>query len=614
MRTIKIISSFFLVLFYAGHIYCQEDTDERVKNLLLRLPELQKNEDNINLVETLIQVIEIKPDYIVAKKVLGGLISNKLDQLKIDLMARPGLLEKAINYSIDYISESLGTIFLLRKYYMQRDREKIRQILEKMIMSPAQRDLSSAVLLTFDPSVDKELYNEILQVLMSLVDNKSKINLLVYYYLTNQKESLINTIQQTDFNEVPGQIALSDILKLDPATDPVSFKLLFPKLMSSISENEILKIDNVDSLYILGKNFFFCGDELKASSIFGKIYSIFEKQPSEDYNKMFYWGICCLFKDQQYRAKLIFDQIYKFGDDSVRENFKRKLEWWNENLFYTSYTDELLKAYFGKSVEEEVIANKADSLSQTTTVNDFRDKQKIDGTYYALVIGIADYLDYHITSLFHPVKDAENFATLLKTNFTFDEKNITILKNPTRTDILKEIFKLRKNLNESDNLLIFYAGHGFWDEDIQQGYWLPSDAEYDDISNWISNSDIRDYIKGIKSQHTLLISDACFSGGIFKTRDVSDNSDISFEEMYKYISRRAITSGAIKTVPDKSVFIEYLMKRLEDDNEKYLTSQQLYVRMKEAVINNSPTRQTPLYGIIQETGDEGPGDFIFIKK
>ena len=269
--------------------------------------------------------------------------------------------------------------------------------------------MSSAVLLTFDPSVDKELYNEILQVLMSLVDNKSKINLLVYYYLTNQKESLINTIQQTDFNEVSGQIALSDILKLDPDTDPVLFKLLFPKLMSNISENEILKMDNADSLYILGKNFFFCGDELKASSVFGKIYSIFEKQPSEDYNNLFYWGISCLFKDQQYRAKLIFDQIYKFGDDTVRENFKRKLEWWNENFFYTSYTDELLKAYFGKSVEEEVIADNADSSSQTTTVNDFRDKQKIDGTYYALVIGIADYLDYHITSLFHPVKDAGKF-------------------------------------------------------------------------------------------------------------------------------------------------------------------------------------------------------------
>ena len=125
-----------MVLFFAGHIYCQEDTDERVKNLLLRVPELQKNEDYINLVETLIQVIEIKPDYIVAKKMLGGLISNKIDQLKVDLMARPGLLEKAINYSLNYISESIGAVFLLHKYYMQRDREKIREILEKMIMSP----------------------------------------------------------------------------------------------------------------------------------------------------------------------------------------------------------------------------------------------------------------------------------------------------------------------------------------------------------------------------------------------------------------------------------------------------------------------------------------------
>ncbi len=138
MTIIKIFPVLFLVLFYADHLYCQEDTDERVQNLLLSLPEMQKNEDNINLVETLIQIIEIKPDYIVAKKMLGGLISGKLERLKFDLMSRPGLLEKAINYSLAYISESIGAVFLLQKYYMQRDREKIREILEKMMMSPGQ--------------------------------------------------------------------------------------------------------------------------------------------------------------------------------------------------------------------------------------------------------------------------------------------------------------------------------------------------------------------------------------------------------------------------------------------------------------------------------------------
>jgi hypothetical protein len=40
--------------------------------------------------------------------------------------------------------------------------------------------------------------------------------------------------------------------------------------------------------------------------------------------------------------------------------------------------------------------------------------------------------------------------------------------------------------------------------------------------------------------------------------------------------------------------------------------QKLFTSLREAVINNSPTHQTPLYGAISETGDEG-GDFIFVR-
>ncbi len=64
-------------------------------------------------------------------------------------------------------------------------------------------------------------------------------------------------------------------------------------------------------------------------------------------------------------------------------------------------------------------------------------------------------------------------------------------------------------------------------------------------------------------------------------------------------------------VPDKSVFIEYLIKRLDTNKKKYLASEQLYSSMKEAVINNSPN--IPQYGTIQNVGDEG-GDFIFIRR
>jgi hypothetical protein len=72
-----------------------------------------------------------------------------------------------------------------------------------------------------------------------------------------------------------------------------------------------------------------------------------------------------------------------------------------------------------------------------------------------------------------------------------------------------------------------------------------------------------------------------------------------------------MTSGTFTEVPDQSVFIKYLIDRLQNNLEKYLTSEQLFSRFRMAVINNSSV--LPQYGVIQDVGDEG-GDFIFILK
>ena len=74
-----------------------------------------------------------------------------------------------------------------------------------------------------------------------------------------------------------------------------------------------------------------------------------------------------------------------------------------------------------------------------------------------------------------------------------------------------------------------------------------------------------------------------------------------------------MTSGAMTMVPDKSVFLEYLIQRLDENSNYFLSSEQLFASFKIAVINNSSTSQVPQYGEIRETGDEG-GDFLFIRK
>ncbi|MEM9299441.1 MAG: hypothetical protein AAGA64_13780, partial [Bacteroidota bacterium] len=70
---------------------------------------------------------------------------------------------------------------------------------------------------------------------------------------------------------------------------------------------------------------------------------------------------------------------------------------------------------------------------------------------------------------------------------------------------------------------------------------------------------------------------------------------------------------ALKTVPDKSVFIQYLNRNLANNQAPLLSAEQLFQSFKVAVINNSPNGQVPQYGPIGQAGDEG-GDFIFLRR
>ncbi len=230
--------------------------------------------------------------------------------------------------------------------------------------------------------------------------------------------------------------------------------------------------------------------------------------------------------------------------------------------------------------------------------------------YIGLLIGIDSYNDGEIDDLANPISDASKLAKVLEDYYSFDE--ITVLKNATRREIIQALDDLASRVESKDNLLIFYAGHGIWNEQLHQGYWLPKDASKTSKAQWLSNSTIRDYIGGIDAKHTLLISDACFSGGILRERGIFTNGRAMLE-LYKLPSRKAMTSGTLNTVPDESVFMQYLLKTLKLNLDPLMSADQLFRKFKTAVINNSPNGQVPQYGPIIQAGDEG-GDFIFLRQ
>ncbi|HAM97314.1 MAG TPA: hypothetical protein DCQ26_01780 [Marinilabiliales bacterium] len=240
------------------------------------------------------------------------------------------------------------------------------------------------------------------------------------------------------------------------------------------------------------------------------------------------------------------------------------------------------------------------------------------GRYFALIIGIDSYSG-EWKPLKNAVNDAKSVETQLRNRYEFHSIRTLFNEQATRANILKEYEWLMANVRENDNLLIFYSGHGDYNESLQRGFWVPADATNSSVSGLIANTDIQSFLSGIKSKHTFLIADACFSGDIFRGKTLTipyENSFKYYNQIYSKPSRTALTSGGIEPVMDggkegHSVFSYYLLKSLTNNENQFFDASQLYNDLKVAVINNS--NQTPGFSPIVNTGDEG-GQFIFIKK
>lgn len=238
------------------------------------------------------------------------------------------------------------------------------------------------------------------------------------------------------------------------------------------------------------------------------------------------------------------------------------------------------------------------------------------GNYHALVIGNDDYR--LLPRLGGAVAGSTEVARILRDDYGF---SVTVLTDASRLDILVTFNTFRQRLTESDNLLIYYSGHGRSDGNGKDSYWLPVDAEPADRNSWIPNRAVTAFLDAMTVRQALVATDSCYSGTLSNGSIAAidwgseDARRAGLQNASKRRSRVAMTSAwcdpsttfAGQATPFTRAFLEILRA-----NWDALPGQEMFslLRLRMATLERPVAMGTPQYVPIKYAGHEA-GDFVF---
>jgi len=247
------------------------------------------------------------------------------------------------------------------------------------------------------------------------------------------------------------------------------------------------------------------------------------------------------------------------------------------------------------------------------------DASKLDRSDYAILFTTNDYDNW--PDLVNPVNDGRMIADELKKNYGY---KVEIVEGGSQSDILKKLREYaEKKYKPLDQLFIFFAGHGQFDQTFGEGFVVTKESQLHDEAKttYLSHNRLRSIINNIPCEHILLAMDVCF-GGTFDQAIAHRGLD---DEVYKeatqaemvtrklsYKTRRYITSGGKEYVPDgragmNSPFARKILEALRSRGGK-----DMILSLGEINTYVEALKPQPRAG---EFGDNAPGsDFIFVVK
>ena len=225
----------------------------------------------------------------------------------------------------------------------------------------------------------------------------------------------------------------------------------------------------------------------------------------------------------------------------------------------------------------------------------------------AVVVGVGDYKDEKLLPLKMTVKDANDFANVLRSKkghpFTDVEVKLLCDQEATRGDIFEAMEWMGQEARPNDLCMFFFAGHGYRDE-RDRFFFMPYGGSTKRTYECFSATDFKDAAEKINSKF-VVFADACYSAGLLE-----GNRSAAAEHFVEQLRRSkngmlfyASSAGDTKSKEDPTwgngaftkALVEAFNGAARKDGDEGLSTRTLDAYLYDAVRRTTDFKQTPVF-------------------
>lgn len=216
---------------------------------------------------------------------------------------------------------------------------------------------------------------------------------------------------------------------------------------------------------------------------------------------------------------------------------------------------------------------------------------------YVVSIGIADYKDPQINDLRWTETDVASFNKVMKSHT--NEVYSLLGNQATHANVYSQIRNVFAKAKPKDTVILYFSGHGY------PGGFCCYDMSQK--GGGLKYTEIARLFRECQADNKMVFADACFSGGLRKSKKQSDTSNTirNVDVMFFLSSRTNETSQEMIEGPNGQ-FTRFLVRGLgggaDKNRDKRITAKELYDFVHEGVKTATADKQHPvMWGQFKDT-------------